>query len=82
MLAHMAGGHHTGCPPSLLPYTAPDEICLAPWQRSALPGKEERGPNTTNLHCTSIILGSRPPPNAATRQARAGVQSGQSSSPS
>lgn len=48
MLAHTAGGHHTGCPPSLLPYTAPDEICLAPWPRGALPGKEERGPNTAN----------------------------------
>lgn len=39
MLAHMAGGHHTGCPPGLQPYTSPDGICLAPWRRDAFPGR-------------------------------------------
>ena len=50
-----------------------------------MPGKEERGPNahqSTDLHCTSIIPGSCPLPNAAARWARARVRSGQSSSPS
>lgn len=58
MLAHMAGGYHTGSPPGLQPYTTPDGLCLATRQHTATPREEEGGPNThqyTDLHRTSII---------------------------
>lgn len=83
VLAHMAGRHHTGCPPGFQPYTAPDGIYLTPRQHDASPREEERGPNTrqsTDLHCTSIIPVSCPPPSAAVCWAHARVQSGPSSS--